>query len=168
MFITVLTTAHHRPYSEPVESSQNLHTLSASGFLRWSLLTSNVLYGGVSKSFRTESITKYTLATINTRREATQRVMAAEFTRLTDKIAIQLHLMAESYTICSSRSRRPIWKLLDTPSYASAVLIFLTGLPSHPYLITQSLCAELSATPCRRILFLTKHHNMKTYRGVDV
>jgi len=118
MFITVLTTAHHRPYSEPVESSQNLHTLSASGFLRWSLLTSNVLYGGVSKSFRTESITKYTLATINTRREATQRVMAAEFTRLTDKIAIQLHIVAESCTLCSARSRRSVRKLLDTPSYS--------------------------------------------------
>jgi D-alanyl-D-alanine carboxypeptidase len=26
---------------------------------------------------------------------------------------------ADSYTICSSRSRRPVRKLLDTPSYAS-------------------------------------------------
>jgi hypothetical protein len=32
-------------------------------------------------------------------------------------IAIQLHLVAESCTICSSRSRRPVRKLLDTPSY---------------------------------------------------
>jgi len=30
-------------------------------------------YGGVSKSFRIESITKYTITTINTRWEATQR-----------------------------------------------------------------------------------------------
>jgi hypothetical protein len=30
----------------------------------------------------------------------------------------QLNLGAESYIICSSRSRWPIWKLLDTPSYA--------------------------------------------------
>jgi len=30
---------------------------------------------------------------------------------------IQLHLVAESRTICSSRSRRPVRKLLDTPSY---------------------------------------------------
>jgi hypothetical protein len=43
--------------------------------------------------------------------------MEATLTRLTHKIAIQLHLVAESYTICSSRSRRPIRKLLDTPSY---------------------------------------------------
>jgi len=26
-------------------------------------------------------------------------------------------LVAESCTICSSRSRRQVWKLLDTPSY---------------------------------------------------
>jgi hypothetical protein len=39
-------------------------------------------------------------------------------TRLTHKIAIQLHLVAESCTIYSSRSsRRPVRKLLDTPSY---------------------------------------------------
>jgi hypothetical protein len=40
--------------------------------------------------------------------------MAAELTRVTHKIAIQLHLVAESCTICSSRSRRPVRKLLDT------------------------------------------------------
>jgi len=32
--------------------------------------------------------------------------MAAKFTGLTHKIAIQLHLAAESSTICSCRSRR--------------------------------------------------------------
>jgi len=30
---------------------------------------------------------------------------------------IQLHLVAESCTICSSHSRWPVWKLLDTLSY---------------------------------------------------
>jgi hypothetical protein len=73
------------------------------------------LYEGVSKSFRTKSITKYRLTTINTRWEGTQRVMAAKLTRLTYKIAIQLHLVAENCTICSSRSRRPVRKLLDPP-----------------------------------------------------
>jgi hypothetical protein len=43
--------------------------------------------------------------------------MAAKLIRLTHKIAIQLYLMAESCTICSSRSRRPVRKLLDTFSY---------------------------------------------------
>jgi hypothetical protein len=71
----------------------------------------------VSKHFRTESITKYTLTAINTRWEATQRVMEAQLTRLTHKIAIQLHLVAESCTIWSSRSRRSVRKRLDTISY---------------------------------------------------
>jgi hypothetical protein len=43
--------------------------------------------------------------------------MAAKLNRLTHKIAIQLHLLAESCTICSSRSRQPVRKLLDTPLY---------------------------------------------------
>jgi hypothetical protein len=43
--------------------------------------------------------------------------MAAKFTTLTHKIAIQLHLVAEIFTICSSHFRRPVRKLLDTPSY---------------------------------------------------
>jgi hypothetical protein len=48
--------------------------------------------------------------------------MAAKLTRLTHKIAIQLHLVAESYTICSSRSRWAVRKLLDTPSYCFSFL----------------------------------------------
>jgi hypothetical protein len=75
------------------------------------------IYESVSKSFRTDSITKYTLATINTCWEATKRVMAANLIRVTHKIAIQLHLVAESSIIWSSRSRQPVRKLLDTPSY---------------------------------------------------
>jgi hypothetical protein len=42
--------------------------------------------------------------------------MAEKLTILNYKIAIQLHLMAESCTICSSRSRGPVRKLLDTPA----------------------------------------------------
>jgi hypothetical protein len=45
--------------------------------------------------------------------------MAAKLTRMIHKIAIHLNLVAESCTICSSRSRRPVRKLLDTPSYAT-------------------------------------------------
>jgi len=75
-------------------------------------------YEGVSKSFRTESITKYMLITIDTRREATQSVVAAKLTRLTHhKIAIQLHLLLEICTIYCVRSRRTVRKLLDTNSY---------------------------------------------------
>jgi len=75
------------------------------------------IYECVSKSFRTESITKHRLTFGISRRETTQMVLAAKLTRLTHKIAIQLLLMGESFTICSSRSRRPVRKLLDTPSY---------------------------------------------------
>jgi len=45
--------------------------------------------------------------------------MAAKLARLTHKIAIHIHLVAESCTIWSSRSRRPVRKLLDTSSYSS-------------------------------------------------
>jgi len=43
--------------------------------------------------------------------------MEAKLTRLTYKIAMQLLLMAESYTIYSYRSRWPVLELSDTPSY---------------------------------------------------
>jgi hypothetical protein len=59
------------------------------------------------------------LTTINTHWGATQRVMAAKLTRLTHKIAIQLHLVSESCTIRSSRSRWPVRKLLDATSYTA-------------------------------------------------
>jgi len=42
--------------------------------------------------------------------------MTAKLTRLTHKKAIQPHLVVESCTICSSRSRWSVRKLLDTPS----------------------------------------------------
>jgi len=42
--------------------------------------------------------------------------MAAKLTRLTHKITILLNLVAESCTIYSSRSRRSVRLLLDTPS----------------------------------------------------
>jgi len=71
---------------------------------------------GCPKNFRTES-KKYTLTIMNIRSKATQRIMAENFTRLTHKIAMKLHLVADSCTICNSRFRRPVRKLLDTPSY---------------------------------------------------
>jgi hypothetical protein len=53
--------------------------------------------------------------------------MAAKFTTLTHKIAIQLHLVAERCTVC----RRPVRNLLDTPSY-----IKLT----QPNILVYSIC----------------------------
>jgi len=43
--------------------------------------------------------------------------MAKKPTRLAHEIAIQLHLMTGNCTICSSRARRTVRKLLDKPSY---------------------------------------------------
>jgi hypothetical protein len=85
-------------------------------------------YGVITKSFRTESIRKCTITFGTTRWEATKMVMAAELTRLTHQIAIQLHLVTKSSTICSSRSRRPVRKLLDTPSYVLYYGIFVSSL----------------------------------------
>jgi hypothetical protein len=77
----------------------------------------SLMCGTATLGWCIQKITKYTLTTINSRWEATQRVMAAKLTRLTHEIAIQLHVVAESCTICSSRSRQPVRKLLDTPLY---------------------------------------------------
>jgi hypothetical protein len=64
------------------------------------------------------------LTTINTRWEASQRVMAANLIRLVHKITIKLHLVVESCTICTSRSRWPFRKLLDTPLYLHSSVWF--------------------------------------------
>jgi hypothetical protein len=66
--------------------------------------------------------------------------MTAKLTRLTHKIAIQLHLVAESCTICSSSYRRSVQKLLDTSSsvcvythtYKIYFIVFKAG---HMYLL---------------------------------
>jgi len=49
--------------------------------------------------------------------------MAAKLTRLTHKIAIKLHIVAESYAICSSCSERPVRKLLVRLSYIITKLL---------------------------------------------
>jgi hypothetical protein len=84
------------------------------------------IHEGASKSFRTKSITKYTLTFAITRSETTQSVMATKIAGLTHKIAIHMHLVAETCTLCSSRSRRPVRKLLNTPSYLLQTLQKLT------------------------------------------
>jgi len=81
------------------------------------LLNSYVKLWGCIQKFSDWVVTKYTLTIGITRWEATQRVIAAKLTRLTHKIGMQLHLVKEICTVCSSRSRWPVRKLLDTPSY---------------------------------------------------
>jgi hypothetical protein len=90
--------------------------------------------------------------------------MAAKLTRLTHKIAIQLHLVAESCTISSSRSRRTVRKRLDTPSGFFETLSILalvvfridcqwTCQTCHPALLLRSTRYPghlflFSASPC--------------------
>jgi hypothetical protein len=71
--------------------------------------------------------------------------MGSKLTRLTHKITIQLHLVAESFTICSSRSRRPVRKLLDTPSYVliMRVEVLLKQLHFFPVFLS-IICLLLS------------------------
>jgi hypothetical protein len=87
-------------------------------------------YEGISKSFRTESITKHTLTTIKLVQKQHKGLWLQNSLDRLKKIAIQLHLVAESCTICSFRSRRPVRKLLDTPSHAGSVLL-PSKFPSH-------------------------------------
>jgi hypothetical protein len=54
--------------------------------------------------------------------------MVAKLTRLTHKIAIQLHLVAESCTICSSRSRRPVRDFWIHPRKLQKKLLKLTKI----------------------------------------
>jgi hypothetical protein len=87
--------------------------------------------------------------------------MAANLTRLTHTIAIQLHLVAGNCTIYNSRSRWPVRKLLDTSSYvlwpihlinvgnmnyeAPCHVIFSSPLLlclSHVQISSSGLCAE--------------------------
>jgi len=79
--------------------------------------------------------------------EARQRVISAKkITRVTHKIAIQLHLVAESCTICSSRSRRPVRNFLVTPSYRP-------GLSAQ--VLYSRLCLML--IHCLKIWTLSRH-----------
>jgi len=95
-------------------------------------------YEGVSESFRTESITKntHTLTFGISRREAIQRVMATKLPRLTHKIAIQLCLVAESRTICSSH---PSGQSGNSSIHLGTVLEFITVV---------LIIARFSAAPC--------------------
>jgi len=57
--------------------------------------------------------------------------MMTKLTRLTHKIAIQLHIVAESCTIYSSHFREPIWKCLATPS---CILLTCFMLPDKKFI----------------------------------
>jgi hypothetical protein len=98
----------------------------------------------------------YNEITTNTRWEATQRVMATKLTRLTHKIAIQLHLMTEICTIWCSRSRRPVRKLLDTPSYSYTLYRYPSNcMEESPSCEANSRSADQETS---RLLWSPKRH----------
>jgi len=108
----------------------------------------------------------------------------AELSRLTTKIGIQLHLVAENCTIFSSRSRWPVRKLVGTPSYMPSPLQ-LREVPLHsaPRVAghipdpDQELAAQpkflwflsvppnecLSITLTRGMIHVTHHHHALSY-----
>jgi hypothetical protein len=66
--------------------------------------------------------------------------MATKLTRLTHKIAIQVHLVAESCTICIFRFRRQVRKLLDTSSYHVCLTIcYIPSIPLLRYCVKSSM-----------------------------
>jgi len=86
---------------------------------------------------------KYTLTTINTRWEEVKRHMVTKLTRLTHIMAIQPHLVTQNCTICSSRSRRSVRKLLDTPSYIASVT---SNLKSYTLVISVIIMTLIRGT----------------------
>jgi hypothetical protein len=84
--------------------------------------------------------------------------MVANLTILTHKIEIQLHLVAESCSIYSSRSRRSVQKLLDTLSYVYAF---------HASCLFDKIYRKLFGYKGKGkvipVFFLTANHAMNAY-----
>jgi len=82
--------------------------------------------------------------------------MAAKLIRLTHKIAIQLHLVAESCTICSSHSSQPVRKLFVAPLYIRRHVVVIwcwsAGWPLSSYLSFKHHFVVISETDKRQFL----------------
>jgi len=74
----------------------------------------------------------------------------AKLTSLTEKIAVQLHLVTESCTICSSCSMRPVQKRLETPSYTYFTNMFFECL--HTLLALMFIYWGHKLTPWSKVL----------------
>jgi hypothetical protein len=134
------------PSLPPWGSTQQVPSKRRQYIPLWLAALTRGLYGEqyeeVSRSFGTDSLTTYMFTFGITRWQA--RVMAAKLTRLTHKIAIQLHLMAESSKICSSRSRRPVPKIWIQPRMC------LFSIPGYKQIIAKQGMLHLSLSPHRR------------------
>jgi hypothetical protein len=102
------TTTRIRSHGPKVWTACDLEHLTPPG--KWGRQT---IWGCIQKF--PDWVDKEIKTTTNPRWVATQRVMAAKLTRLTHKIAIQLHLVAESCTIYRSLSRRQSGKFWIHP-----------------------------------------------------
>jgi hypothetical protein len=101
-------------------------------------------YEGVTKSFRTEAITKST-TTINT----TQSIMAANVTILTHKIAIKLHLLAENCTILATGGQfGNFWVCLRTFKYLCRFLPYRSLHPEEGGRRTSETLVSYNTTGC--------------------
>jgi len=78
-------------------------------------------------------------------------VIEVKFTRLTHKIATQLQLVAESRTIYSSLSRRPVRKLLDTTSYIHFSSLAIYGINMYSFI--QNLWAHFTSVSTQNSTF---------------
>jgi hypothetical protein len=94
--------------------------------------------------------------------------MAAKLTRLTLKLLIQLHLVAESCTIYSSRSRRPVRKLLNTSSHFHIWSRIRTHDPSlraiqdHTEFSLLLISSWMQFCYCRFEIFELRHNMTRT------
>jgi len=95
--------------------------------------------------------------------------MAVKLTRLTHNIAMQLRLVAESCTICSSRSKRPIRELLDTPSYVElqeyglTLLLFLVSIVPVPFTPHRQFCFCVATV---QLQVATKSVELKMWKAI--
>jgi len=75
--------------------------------------------------------------------------MATAHPRMTHKVAIQLHLVTDGYIVCSSRSRRPVPKILDMSN--NCILVFINCYPVFGLYKTVSICWNFSRTTWARV-----------------
>jgi hypothetical protein len=111
-FITVFTTAHHwhLSWARCIQSTTS-HPFS--------LRSASILSSHLRIRWCIQKFPDWVDNEINNNKHSliiNTNVMVAKLTTLTHRIAIQLHLVAERCILCSSRSRRPVRQLLDTPS----------------------------------------------------
>jgi hypothetical protein len=78
--------------------------------------------------------------------------MVAKLTRMTQKIVILWHLVAESCTTCHSQSSQQVRELLETPSYMYSYNMVLVSL--------YSLMLPVLANKAPVTIYLHEHYGL--------